>query len=101
MSRSYKKNPISKDNPRGSHQNKKIVSRMTRRRLKEGEPASHNSYKKLRTPWLIHDYTLRWTKEEAIKDYYDWIKTDDRFFKKYPTVEEFLNKYWYNIMRRK
>lgn len=115
MSRSYKKTPIFKDN---NHKNiyKIIANRQYRRRESEEHTYQHREYKKTYSSWIIHDYVCRWSKKDAIKqyhdmccpEYYDYLKDREdqlkyveKFKKEYPTVEDYLQKNWAKIYRRK
>lgn len=112
MSRSYKKTPIVKSGGYGGHDDKRFARRKWRRSIKEDDVASKRSlYKRNYSTWDINDYINRWTKEEAI-DYYNNIKDKAKLnnwerqyykniLKRYPTLESYLEKYWYKNFRRK
>lgn len=108
MSRSRKKNPISKDNQgKQLKKDKRRHSRMIRNF--EDLPSKQRSAHKrvLRDAWDIHDYVCRWTKEEAIEWYHkleykaqmgNWFAKNQ--LEEYPTLEDFLNKYWARMIRK-
>jgi len=102
MSRSYKKNPIIKDNGKGKKDMKAIANRAVRRKLNdpEYEIADGKAYKKEFESWNIADYVARWTKEEAIAEYDKRCVEEDGFRKEWPTLESWLN-FWEKCMRRK
>ena len=109
MSRSYKKNPVSKDNQRGGAQYAKRRSAHRSRNLpvesEDGETlmSSRSAFKKIfRDQYDIHDYVYRWSREEAIVEYESAQKSPEeyRWMKRYPTLESFLN-YWEKCVRRK
>lgn len=107
MSRSYKKNPIVKDCPNSSHTNKKIASRITRRRLNRGEEvASHRGYCKIFNPWLIHDYITRFSEDDARRLYRDATEYarlhdyDDPVLRRFPTEDEYIEKNWKKYLRK-
>ena len=103
MSRSFKKNPYISDN---SVEYKKIAHRTTRRRIKEMDDIlpSKGHYNKLYQSYYIHDYSPRWTKEDAILHYNEYISensvTRKKFIKKQETLEEYL-EYWAKCSYRK
>ena len=101
MSRSYKKNPIVKDDGKNKKIAKTLATRLTRRKFNklDYEMANGNAYKKEFESWVIADLTVRWTKERAIKDYetrskYSWFK------EQWPTLQDYLN-FWAKCMNRK
>lgn len=98
MSRSYKKTPIAKDSIKSSANNKRIANRVYRHNNKM-ELHQRKAYRKHYETWEIHDYVSLYTKEQAIKDYYD---REYRYSKRlgYPTLESWLN-YWEKCYRRK
>ena len=109
MSRSYKKNPVAKDNQRGGAQYAKRRSAHRSRNLpiesEDGETlmSSRSAFKKIfRDQYDIHDYVYRWSKEEAIAEYEAAQKAPEeyRWMQRYPTLESFLN-YWEKCVRRK
>ena len=100
MSRSYRKYYVSKDHNKGQKQlaNRKV------RRVNKLDPLKGKNYKKLYPTWNICDYCWRWTREEAIRFWYEeeaehnkgrtW--RHDRF----GTLENWLN-YWEKCVKRK
>lgn len=97
MGKSYKKTPVVTDNAH-SHESKKKASRRVRRKLKQNGDVvlSGNSYKKMHESWDICDYKFMMTEEDAIDNYYRYLKEDelhgvDFTIKRYPTLESFLN----------
>lgn len=98
MSRSYKKTPITKDSIKSSANNKRIANRVYRHNNKM-ELHQRKAYRKHYETWEIHDYVSLYTREQAIKDYYD---REYRYLKRlgYPTLESWLN-YWEKCYRRK
>lgn len=97
MSRSRKRNPIHTDG-RSGKVGKKLANRKVRRALTEYPPKSKN-YKKEFESYDIHDWVLRWTKEEALEKYRN-AESDSWMRTKYPTEKSFLN-YWAKIYQRK
>lgn len=107
MSRSYKKNPYISDNSRVY---KKIAHRTTRRRLKDMEDLpSRGDYNKCFESYYIHDYSPRWSKEEAIDHYKQYISEDSAQTRRYrmigvkfkhESLEDYL-KYWAKCSYRK
>lgn len=88
MSRSFKKYPI----VRQEKENHKFLNRRIR----------HDKYAELNTPGAYrkhsrggYSWNHRWTKEEAIKNYYE----DERIQNRY-SLEDWLN-YWKNCVIRK
>lgn len=117
MSRSYKKNPVHKDNQRGGA---KLGKRMAAHRirnmsLEEAEILSGKSNRHTKVSgdtYDIHDYISRWTEEEArmfwremksgTNHHRPWQQAyRDKFMKDYPTEDRFINKYWAKINKRK
>jgi hypothetical protein len=94
MSRSYKKNNISKDNPHG----RKYMKRYSNHKIRKAELPSRQraAYRRVLSSYDIYDYIVYWTKEEAIRDY----NNNERLQKLYPTVEDFLS-YWEKLVHRK
>lgn len=64
MSRSIKKNPVVKDGDSGTF-GKKLANKKVRRT--DDVPMKGKGYRKVFNSWEIHDYSSRWTKEEAIE----------------------------------
>lgn len=114
MSRSYKKNPIVKSHDCGG-KGKQFANRKVRRAVKDyDEIPKGGIYKKFFSSWDINDYILRWTKEDAIEYYnkrkreyengtskYYIRKSNEKFFKEYPTLEIYLQKEWERGFKRK
>ena len=102
MSRSYKKHPISKDNTKSSHECKKKASRRWRRAPESVKTKS--KWNKHTNSWDIHDYIYRYTRQDAIKAWYD-EETDHEMHpylhKKYGTLENYLNRNWKKYYVRK
>ena len=103
MSRSYKKNPIYTDRPHGAKYWKRVGNKKVRKN--NNTFPKGKKYKRMYNSWEIHDYISRYSKCEAIKDYYysgifingKWFKT----FNEYKNEQEFLNKYWKKNYLRK
>lgn len=57
MSRSYKKNPIVKDNKRGRKSSKRQANNKVRSHLKNNDLSDGKSYRKVSNPWDIYDST--------------------------------------------
>lgn len=111
MSRSYRKNPIIKDNKKGSKTAKSHANRHFRRcslneELRIGKSTVH---RKFTESWNIHDYVSRWTRSKAEKEweYMQFMKRNgitsyrySYFMEKFKTKESFMN-YWAKCARRK
>ena len=96
MSRSYKKSPNSTDGSAGTTKRSKRVANK-KVRITEDVP-SGGAYKKVSETWDIHDYSTRWTWEEAVKD---WEEGKNPYLKKeFPTLEEY-RQYWEKCCKRK
>ena len=96
MSRSYKKNEICNDGSAGTTKRSKRFANKTVR--KSEDVPSGGAYKKVSETWDIHDYSIRWTWEEAVKD---WEEGRNSYLKeKYPTLEEY-RQYWEKCCKRK
>lgn len=89
MSRSYKKVPIVKDNPKSSKWYKNQANRKVRRGNFDF-PKKSKSYRKCYESWDIHDYIIHFSKKEAI-DFYVSFKYPHR---DYATLDDYLNRYW-------
>ena len=91
MSRSYKKHPRVKD--AANKGMKKFANKKVRhtKNIPNGK-----AYKKLFESWDISDWNWHWTKEEAIKEWYEnnWIQEH------YETLEKYL-MYWEKCTKRK
>ena len=99
MSRSYKKHPINKDGGKSKKEIRSLANRKVRRKLNDPNfgIANGKAYKKEFESWDIADCILRWTKEDAIREYKTQIYIDK---KRFPTLESFLN-FWEKCMHRK
>lgn len=117
MSRSYKKEPISKDNQRGGA---RWGKRQAASRIRNIDPESEeaevlagksNRYKYInQDTYDIHDYISRWTEQDA-REYWRNIAngihercrfphyTED-FLKKYPTEDDYIQKVWAKQIRK-
>ena len=93
MSRSYKKNPIVKDNGKGKKDKKAIANSRVRNKLKDLDYtiANGKAYRKEYESWDIADFVSRWTRQEAINYYNNKESFVDR--KRFPTLESWL-AYW-------
>ena len=102
MSKSYRKNPIVKDNGKSKKEMKSLANRKVRRKLNDPDfnIADGKAYKKEFESWAIADFISRWTKEDAIKEYESKSKKYRWFKEEWPTLEEYLN-YWEKTMHRK
>ena len=102
MSRSYRKNPIIKDNGKSKKEMKSLANRKVRRKLNDPDfnIADGKAYKKEFESWDIADFISRWTKEDAIKEYESKSKKYRWFKEEWPTLEDYLN-YWEKTMHRK
>lgn len=111
MSRSYKKTPIVKCGGMGKD-GKRFAKRKWRRINNEDNIDRNRSlYKRFYDQYDIHDYTIRNTKEETIRRY-EYIKAQSKLndiwanyyrreLKRYPTLKDYLEKYYYKYYRRK
>lgn len=103
MSRSYKKTPVVKDREMTP---KSMVSRIIRRKSKKinSEISDGSAYKKYFDSWNIHDQVFYWNKEQATA-YWNRSMNDpymkEQLIKDYGTLENFLNKHWFKVMKRK
>lgn len=97
MSRSRKKSPVWTDG-RSGRVGKRLANHKVRRAL-VALPRKSKAYKKQFESWDIHDYVIRWTKEEALEQYRK-SGADSWMRKKYPTEKDFLN-YWAKVYQRK
>ena len=107
MSRSWKKKPFCKD--KCSRQDKRDAASRVRNIPIDSEDnavlvSAPANYKKINhDTWELHDYSFRWTLEDAIEDYYDHLngKWSKNFLKQYPTLEDYLIKCWARYYKRK
>ena len=111
VSRSYRKNPIIKDNKRGSKTAKAHANRIFHRcnsndELRTGKSAVH---RKFTESWNIHDYVSRWTRSKAEREweYMQFMKKNNitsyrysYFMNKFKTKDSFMN-YWAKCARIK
>lgn len=69
MSRSYRKTPIVKEH-RSNKYGKQQANRKVRRynKVPHNQHLTNKGYKKLFETWDISDFTLKYTKEEALRD---------------------------------
>lgn len=88
MSRSYRKYPIVRQEKENHH--------YLNRRIRYDRLATfpNSSFKRRDSHW--NNWNYRWTKEEAIQEYYEEERIRDR----YPSLEEWLN-YWAKCTLRK
>ena len=102
MSRSYKKNPIANDGSANSTQHsKRLASRRLRRSLNNSDELLQGSkYKRHTCSYDIHDYSFRFSWEDARKDYYGCYQRYSWFREEYPTLEDYY-KWWAKYYKRK
>lgn len=95
MSRSYKRNPISKDGGSRKKESKRLANKVVRN-YEDMPRRARKAYKKVFCSWDIADYVSRYTLKQAIEDYYEWDE-DSWFRKQYPTLESYIEnwKKWY------
>lgn len=101
MSRSYKRNPISKDGGKSSKSAKQLANRRLRR--KNNFDIKRSNYKKTYEQWDINDYISRWTLEDAINDWHEEEsnpKKNQWIHNRFKTLEEWIN-HWKKCMYRK
>jgi len=89
MSRSYKKNPVVKDKPKGSKKAKQLANRRFRRNFSE---EYIKNYKRYIDTWEIHDSVDRWDWKYA-RAGYESGQLSKWWYEKCPTLEEF-RKWW-------
>lgn len=95
MSRSYKKSPVSTD---GRRKTTKYFKNQANRIVRRSDGAYNGkSYRKLYQTWNIHDFISYWTLQDAIKSY----EINDFWQERYGSLENFLNKVWAPVCRRK
>ena len=100
MSRSFKKKPIYKSHD-GGKEMKRIASHAVRR--KKDFSSNGADYKKVFESWNLNDYISYYSKEDAIKAWYDEESshsTSQWRHKKYGTLEKWL-KAWEKMALRK
>lgn len=101
MSRSYHKYHVCKDHNKGQ---KQIANRHLRRNENKLFPLKGGNYKKFYPQWDICDWCWRWTREEAIEDWY--VEEAEHFkgyawrHERYQTLENWLS-YWAKCVKRK
>ena len=110
MSNSVKKNPVVKDNSRGSNKkSKRLANRKVRRKLKDVEytVADGKSYRKEYESWIISDYSTRMTEQEALEYYHRFTDPNNVDYdpmrwvvKECPTEKEFM-RWWKKTYKRK
>jgi hypothetical protein len=97
MSRSYKKSPCFTDGSPGVTKEKKRIANKKVRNT-EDLPTRGKAYKKVSDSYDIHDYTGRWTWEEAKSE---WEREVNTYLKrKYPTLKAFY-RYWLKCCKTK
>lgn len=101
MSKSYHKYYIYKDHHKGQ---KQIANRHLRKNKNKLYPLKGGDYKKLYPQWNICDWRGKWTREEAIEEWYEeecdhWGSFTWRH-DRYHTLENWLN-YWEKCVKRK
>jgi len=103
MSRSYKKSPYIVDHHVKTTKERKRFANKTIRQDEDFD-ISGKAYKKRTESWDICDYRWRWTKEEAISE---WYKEESACYEgvawrhdSFNTLENWLN-YWAKCVRRK
>lgn len=107
MSRSYKHNPVGTDGSPHTTKEKKRHANSRVRNTKE--TYNGNSYKKIFCSYDIHDYISRWSKQDAIKKWYEEeaeilngiIPFKYSYHNRYKTLENFLNRGWAKWYKRK
>lgn len=103
MSRSYKKHPYVTDHHVKTSKKRKRFANKTIRQDKTFD-MNGSSYKKRYCSWDICDYRYQWTREEAIKEWYE--EESDHYdgyawkHKRFSSLEEWLN-YWEKCVKRK
>lgn len=100
MSRSFKKNPISKDHY-GGKSGKRFANKAVRR--KKNLSYSGGEYKKVYDSWDVNDYICYYSREDAIKDWYDEEADHNKYqhlHKKYGTLKRWLQA-WEKMTLRK
>ena len=100
MSRSYKHTDFVKDS------NKKFMKRFANKKVRHSKNVPNGgAYKKVFCSWEISDFKWRWTREEAIEEWYEHHRDPDNprnrwFVKKFETLEKYLI-YWEKCTKRK
>ena len=100
MSRSFKKTPINKDHF-GGKLGKRRASKAVRRN--KDFALSGGEYKKVYDSWDINDYISYYSREDAIKDWYDEEAAHRKYqnlHKRYGTLERWLQA-WEKMTLRK
>ena len=102
MSRSYKKNPIVKDNGESKKAKKTVANRRVRRKLSDPEygMANGRAYRKEFESYDIADYVSRWTEKDAAEHWEKYHKEWKWFRENWPTLESYLT-YWKKTYRNK
>lgn len=98
MSRSYKREPISK-----GHNSGKVGKKLAQRKVRKATlPAGKScKYKHVFDSYDIHDNIQRLSKREAIEEYYRKKIQSPDIVEKFETVDEYLYEEWYKPFRRK
>lgn len=96
MSRSFKSNPIIKDNRRGRKKSKRQASKKVRKY--KGEISDGQFYKKLYNTWDIYDYVSHCTYEEWKTMFY---KNDSLYTIRYYNNEKDCYNDWARFYKRK
>lgn len=106
MGKSYKKNPVFKDNVKVSKLLKRQANKKVRRYLKNDILSNGKSYRKVFNPWDIHDIIIRSTYEDEV-EYINFIESlcncgvydyEDKWVKE--TLSYSYND-WYKSFKRK
>lgn len=110
MSRSYKKHPYVTDgSPRETKKDKRIAAGRIRNLDPESDASDVLSGKSARFKKInqdtydIHDYSFRWTREQAIEAFENESDPDSpySYHSRYGTLENFLHKVWAKWYKRK
>lgn len=116
MSRSYKRIPICKDNNRaGAAKTAKHFANSKVRKYQDEDIAVHTRsfFKKISDSYDIHDYISYWTKEDAIstltrkwreEEIHQTLQksgSSGYYHNHYPTLENCIQRCWYNSCKRK
>lgn len=90
MSRSYKKQPYTKD---GGPTRVKFAKRKANKKVRRtNDVPSGKSYRRVFEPYDIHDYINYWPWHEA-KEWYEANKDDVYWLRHYPTLKSFY-RHW-------
>lgn len=103
MSRSYKKRPFVKDHHARTTKEKKRFANKTIRQDRDFD-ISGSAYKKRYCSWEICDYHWRWTRKDAIEEWYEEESDSYKDYawrhKRFQTLENWL-LYWEKCVKRK